>query len=182
MDAQELDGRLFRGGVVLGFNASQLDGDQYRGYDKLGLHAGLKVRYTPPGREKLGIHVEMLYSMRGSNDQLIQNSSSNTQSKIKLDYIAVPFVVSYREWNIDFHVGASYGRLIHSSTNIFTIYAPEDFRQNEVNVLLGATYVFKRNWGATFRFSRSVTNAVLKEVNKDPLLGHWLTFRIEYFF
>lgn len=175
--------RLFKAGIVGGFNASQLDGDQFRGYSKLGAHTGLKIIYQLPSKPKIGLSTEMLFSMKGSSSDLNFSSSNNNQVKIKLNYIEIPLLVSYREWKMDFHTGLSYGRLISSSTSILTTnYLEGDFRKYDLNVLFGATYYFNDNMGATFRYSRSFVNAVKKEVNKDALVGHLLTFRLEYLF
>ncbi len=178
---QEEEVYLFRAGIVAGFNASQLDGDDFRGYDKMGANAGLKIKYFIPSNPKLNIGFEMLYSMKGSSQNLNFNVSS-PQAKIKIDYVEIPIIVGYKEWNIDFHAGMSFGRLLRTSINEFTIYLPEDFKKNDFNILLGATYLINKNWGATLRFSRSVVNLVKKEINKDALLGHLLTFRVEYLF
>lgn len=175
--------RLFRAGIVGGFNASQLDGDQFRGYSKLGAHAGLKVIYQLPAKPKVGLSTEMLFSMKGSSSDLNFSSSNNNQVKITLNYIEIPLLVSYREWKMDFQAGFSYGRLIGSSTSILTTnYLEDDFRKGDMNVLFGTTYYFNENLGATFRYSRSFVNAVKKDVNKDALVGHLLTFRLEYLF
>ncbi len=183
MMAQEENNRAFKAGLVLGFNASQLDGDRFRGYSKLGINAGLKVKYPFPNKPKLGLAVEMLYSMKGSSSDLNFSSNNNNQVKIKLDYIEIPVLVSYTEWKLDFEAGLSYGRLINASTSILTTgYLEDDFRKNEANVLLGATYLINDHIGATFRYTRSFTNAVRKDVNRDALLGHLITFRIEYLF
>jgi hypothetical protein len=176
-------GRLFKAGVVVGFNASQLDGDRFRGYSKLGLHAGLIVKYQLPSKPKVGLGVEMLFSMKGSSEDLNFASTTNTQFKVKMNYIEIPLIVSYKEWNIDFHAGVSYGRLISASTEILTTsYSESDFRKDDMNVLLGATYIFLEDWGVTLRYSHSFVNAVKKDVNKDALVGHLLTFRVEYLF
>ncbi len=180
--AQEEGAGLFKGGGFAGFNASQLDGDNFRGYDKLGLHAGVKVKYYFPKNRKMALHMEMLYSMEGSSENLIQGSSNNTLAKLKLDYIEVPLIFSYREWKIDFYAGMAFARLINSKTNDFAFYTSDDFRKFEMSVILGATYMINENWGTTLRFSRSVTNAVAKGINQDALLGHLLTLRLEYYF
>lgn len=175
--------RLFKAGIVVGFNASQLDGDRFRGYSKLGLHAGLKVKYLLPSKPKIGLGVEMLFSMKGSSQDLnFSAANSNAQFKIKMNYIEIPLLVSYKEWNIDFHAGVSYGRLISATEVYMTTYQDDDFRKDDMNVLLGATYVFLENWGVTLRYSHSFVNAVKKDVNKDALVGHSLTFRVEYLF
>lgn len=181
--AQEDNGRLFQAGIVAGFNASQLDGDRFRGYSKLGAHVGLKVKYQLPSNPKIGLSTEMLLAMKGSSQDLNFSSSNNNQIKIKLNYIEIPLVVSYREWKVDFHAGLSYGRLIAVSNSILSSsYSDEDFRKDDLGIVLGATYLFNENWGATFRFGRSVTNALKKDVNKGALVGHLITFRVEYFF
>ncbi len=171
---------LFKGGIVAGFNAAQLDGDQFRGYSKLGLHAGIKVKYRI--KEKMALHMEMLYSMRGSSEKLKKSSNGNVQTRIKLDYVEIPLLFSYKEWKIDFHSGVSFGRLIRSSTNDFSSFTSESFRKNEISIILGATYLFNEHFGGTLRFARSVTNALKNDVNADALLGHLLTFRVEYYF
>lgn len=181
--AQEDNGRLFQAGIVAGFNASQLDGDLFRGYSKLGAHGGLKVKYQLPSKPKIGLSTEMLFSMEGSSQDINFSSSTNNQVKIKLNYIEIPVLVSYREWKIDFYGGLSYGRLIGASTSILsTGFLAEDFRKDDFGIVLGATYLFDEHWGATFRFSRSFTNAIKKDVGKNALLAHLLTFRVEYFF
>lgn len=181
--AQEDSDRAFQAGIVLGFNASQLDGDLFRGYSKLGLHGGLKVKYQLPSKPKIGLSTEMLFSMKGSSQDLNFSSSNNNQIKIKLNYVEIPVIVSYKEWKVDFHGGIAYSYLIGASTTVLsTGYREEDFKKSDLAVVLGATYLFNENWGATFRFNRSFTNAIKKDVNSNPLLGHLLTFRVEYLF
>ncbi len=178
--AQDESNRAFRASVLLGFNATQLDGDQYRGYDKVGLHGGLGVSYRFPNNPKLGLGTEIIFSAEGSSEKINFSSSNNTQGVISLNYIRIPLLFSFREWKFDFHAGASYGRLIGSDTNEFTIYLADDFRQDDIGIVLGASYMFTDNWALTFRFSRSVMNTVKPEINRDALNGHFLTFRVEY--
>jgi hypothetical protein len=169
-------------GLVVGFNASQLDGDDFRGYSKVGLNAGLAVEYRIPSSKRLGLGLEMLFSMKGSTRKLNPSSGNNVKSTITLNYVEIPVYLRFREWNLDFHGGMSYGRLISSKTNEFTIYLPEDFKKDDLSVVLGVNYRFNEHFGAGARFTRSVVNIVNKEVNKDALVGHLLSFRVGYMF
>ncbi len=176
--AQEESESLFRAGILGGFNASQLDGDSYRGYDKLGASVGLGVKYRLP-EKKISLGMEILYSMRGSVEAL---KVGDAQDKIKLDYIDVPVWVAYREWNIDFQGGLFFGRLINVKTELLGQYEPENFKKIDAGVFLGATYHFNDNFGASLRFTRSFINLMKKEANRNALLNHHLTMRVEYWF
>ncbi|MGB1217258.1 MAG: porin family protein [Saprospiraceae bacterium] len=176
--AQEDGESLFRGGILGGFNASQLDGDSYRGYDKLGASVGLGVKYKLPGK-KISLGMEILYNMRGSVESLKVN---DIQDKIKLDYIDIPVWMAYREWNIDFQGGLFWGRLINVKTELLGLYEPENFKKIDVGLFLGATYHINDNFGASLRFTRSFINLMKKEANRNALLSHHLTIRVEYWF
>ncbi len=186
MDAQDTEpaksDRVFGLGLVLGLNASQMDGDNMGGYDKMGLNTGLKAKYQGFKNPKFTMHLEMLLSQQGSRSNIGFNNPNSIERVFHFNFVEIPIIAYYKEWNIDFHAGASYGRLLSAKPNENVFYLPEDFRGNQVNILAGATYIIREKWGVTARVTRSMNDIVKKEAQKQSLLIHFLTFRLEYMF
>lgn len=166
--------------LVLGLNASQLDGDRLRGFNKLGFRAGLRATTFLSGNKSLGI--EFLFSQKGSVAEFQLGVPTDGLFRIHLNYIEVPFYFNYREWQIDFYGGLSYGRLISSTVDEgITGYASEDFRKDDLNVLLGANYLFNDTWSASLRYTRSVVNLFDNPAkNINSLNSYLFSLQINY--
>jgi len=161
--ACNLQGQTFKAGVVLGFTASQINGDNDAGFNKPGLEGGLKSLVNISTKSDLSL--ELLYSQRGSKQEA--QVDGTTQEIYQTDYIAIPVIYSYKDWvdeeyyRLHFHTGLSYGRLIRAELqNDATEEENQTFidkwRQNDLSVIVGATYFINKNFGLTFRYNRSI--------------------------
>ncbi len=187
----------FKAGLIGGFNLSQIDGDNAAGYERIGMMGG--VRGVAILSNKSELSFELLYSQRGSQSDLDVKSSINP-FKIKLNYIEVPVLFNYLDWEIEdddknkyykmhFTGGFSYGRLLNadvedglpnSDLDIIATY----FRQNDVSIVLGATFYANRHLGFTMRWNRSLI-LLFKETEDTPntqnnFLSKFLTFHAVY--
>jgi hypothetical protein len=192
--------RTFTAGLVAGANASQMDGDGLAGYDKLGLSGGLRV--SVPFRERMKIGLDLLYSQRGSQSKFTLDSEYPI-AFIKLQYLEIPFYISYMDWlstddnNLSYYrvygsAGLSYGRLIRAKAE--TPFQIEDFdfilengttNKNDVSFLLEGGYYFNSNLALGVRFTRSMV-AMFKTdesgLKNNKLIGYFFTFKINYDF
>jgi hypothetical protein len=174
----------FNGTLILGLNASQIDGDLLAGYDKLGLTGGVKLDYRL--EKPWYLSLELLYSARGSQSELIADASLPLR-KISLQYIEMPLLLRYRDWwieeesyyKVDAEAGISYGYLFNSSSSqgSFT-WQTDDFRTNDIGFILGAHYFISKHWGFGVRYTRSITRLYINpETDERDLLGYFLSFR-----
>lgn len=197
----------FGAGIILGLNASQIDGDKRLGFKKPGLNAGLlgNIRLA----NKLDFNLEMLYSQRGSQSELFINDEL-PYFKIKLNYIEIPFMFVYKDWQttgvgevedgvvvseetfyrVHFHAGLSYGRLMNASiiqfnTSTLSQYVTniDKFQINDLSYLVGATFFVKKHFGITVRFNQSLIwnfDAVKNGISAYNLRNRHLTFGLLY--
>ena len=181
--------QTFKAGAIIGLNAAQIRGDASAGFNKLGIMGGLRVAVEVS--EKVDLSLEMLYSQRGSFQQVTNNNPE--EFRITTDYIDVPVAFNYRDWlveegyyRIHFHAGLSYGRLINSGTDDINLNAVvENFNENDISWLAGTSYYFNENLALTARYTRSV-NLLFEGpgtgTNSNSFLGFFLTFHVLYMF
>lgn len=173
-------GSTFQSGVVLGFNASQLDGDGLAGYNKLGLVAGLSGGFYIS--ENWNIRLEMLFSQKGSKIRDNKITQGDVPFRIHLNFLEVPLAVSYDFGSWAAEGGLTYARLIGAKTEASAL-TKNDFKQNDFGFLLGIGYRFDESWGASARFSRSLTDIVNHSaLNTNGLYGHLFSLRANYYF
>ena len=86
-----LFGQHFKGGLLLGFNASQVDGDTYSGYDKFGLMGGVYV-YTPIS-SMFDVQMEIKYMGKGARKRT--SGEDLTQYRSNLNYIEIPILLRF---------------------------------------------------------------------------------------
>lgn len=197
----------FGAGLTLGLNASQIDGDRALGFNKPGFNAGLRgvVRLT----KKFDFGLEMLYSQRGSQSSLFLNTDAY-YFKIKLNYIEIPFMLVYKDWEttgvgevengevvseetyhrVHFHAGLSYGRLYNSSIDQVGasqlaqyITHIDKFEKNDLSYFVGATFFLKKHLGFTVRFNQSIIlnfDAAKNGISAYNLRNRHLTFGFLY--
>ena len=166
----------FSAGVIGGLTASQIDGDDSAGFNKVGLTGGLKA--TTFLTDKMDISFEILFSQRGSVDEIDLNNAF-VQQKLHLNYVEVPVIFGYNDWydeelefyHLQFQVGGSYGRLINSKFNEGTWDTGiiENLNENNVSWLVGATYFLNPNIGFSFRYNSGIT--LLFNTNNFPALN-----------
>jgi len=181
----------FKAGLVLGITAAQINGDNSAKFNKLGINAGLKLNTILTDRSDF--IVEILFSQRGSQTELIP-SSGIQQQKIHLDYIEVPIIYNYKDWldkkedyyKMHFHAGFSYGRLFNTRFDNSPLEeAGPFFRENDFSWLAGITFFTNEHIGIFARYNRSI-NLLFKNTPTNPntnsLLGFFLSFGGNYVF
>ena len=192
-DAQE---QRFKAGVILAGNLAQIDGDNSNGYIKLGISGGLRgvVILT----DKIELSIELLFDQRGSRSQKIFDTNF-FPFRITNNYVSVPVVFNYQDWldkseeyyKLHFHTGFSYGRLISSTikdedANSIFLTLRDHFRQDDVSLLIGATFYTGKHLAVTGRFVRSITplykNGDGPTNVRIPFISKYLTFQLLYMF
>jgi hypothetical protein len=188
----------FGAGLVLGFNAAQVNGDDMGGYNMVGLRTGL--RGTAVLSEQAHLSMDILYSRRGSASSLTPNNVGFPR-KMRLDYIEVPVVYTYKEWlsedasyyRVHFFGGLSYGRLFNLEMEGFGVLEDEadNFHRNDYTATLGATYMVSEKFGLSIAWSRSINflynndkhrNAANIPIYKLPLTGYFFSFQSVFYF
>jgi hypothetical protein len=191
----------FKGGVVLGLTASQIDGDLSAGYNKLGLTSGFRVNARL--KERMDASVEMLFSQRGAQSELIKDEFNPFNYSLTLNYIEVPVQWHYKDWlvegddasdnyyRVSFNAGLSYARFFGSrfkgEPNGISVVAADYLKKDDISFLLGANFFFNRHFGITFRYVRSIGLMYdARDWNPAPAArswnGHCLYFQTCYLF
>ena len=189
----------FRAGAVVGLTASQIDGDLSAGYNKLGLQSGLRVITRLKGRMEASM--EILYTQRGCQNELIPNDYDPNPFALTLNYIEVPIQWHFKDWLIEyddanfnyykvaFNAGLSYARLFSSKAddefNWLNSVAPDYLTKNDLSLVLGANFFVNRHFGFTVRWNRSLV--LLYDSRTSPQGGkswnqHCLYFQTVYVF
>jgi predicted porin len=177
-----LSSQNFFGSAVVGTNISQIDGDDAAGFDRYNLSAGIKIDY--PIKPAVDLSIEFLYSGRGS-----KNTRRNID--INLDYIELPFMISFRDWYIEkdkydkvrADAGVSYGYLFQAGSNDkFSKYI-QDLKKHDVSFIIGATYMFTKHVGLSARYTRSFYKVLINpKLESGGFLSYFTTVRMEYHF
>ncbi len=196
-EAQE---QRFKAGVILGSNLSQIDGDNSNGYLKLGITGGL--RGVAIITDKIELSIEFLFDQRGSRSQKIFDENF-FPFKVTTNYVSVPIIFNFQDWldeseeyyKLHFHAGLSYGRLINYAIDdehdeSILVEISKFFNEDEVAVLVGATFYTGKHLAITGRFTRSLTNLYdYSESDTDgrppvrrPFLSKHLSIHLLYMF
>lgn len=163
----EEEGR-FTASIVAGINLSQIDGDEDGSYSKVGFNGGARggVRFG----DRMELCTEILFSQKGSY-------ISNLDKMYHLDYLEVPVLFYYKDWEavskknkkymrVMIGGGFSYSRLVNTTITERGINQKDipgfvdPFLKNDFMVILDANFFFLRNWGLNVRWSRSLLTIV----------------------
>jgi hypothetical protein len=184
----------FKAGLIFGLNASQIMGDDTGGYHKLGLQGGLRA--TTVLKDKMDLSFELLYSQRGSYDKYGSPVCFDGTLLIRLQYVEVPVVFSYKDWYIedeDYYkvqasAGLSYSRLIQAKAEGSCHDDITDlFNSNDYGFTTGVEYFATRHISFGARWSRSFNLLFNKDKHeglqgRNSLRGYFLSFRGAYTF
>lgn len=158
----------FRASLLAGFNLSQMDGDNYNGFDKFNPQFG--IGGTAVINRQSEVCIELLYHNKGIRTETNPRRVINTKDRlIDLTYVEVPVYFRHNQKEIFpslfFEAGGAFARLVGA-----TVKEPEvvedglvisglenDFKNNEISMLLGMGYQFTEHIGARFRYSFSLT-------------------------
>jgi hypothetical protein len=162
--------RLFKGGVIIGGNASQMDGDEAIGYNLLGLRLGLRAAMAL--QDKMEISMDIVYSQRGSKTTTSDYITYPFQ--FRLNYLEVPVLFHYGDWDakdVDgntyykmvFSGGLSYSRLFSSDVDETFVHAAtlgksaflNTLAKDDIGWVLGVDFNFTSHWGLEARFVKS---------------------------
>ena len=184
--AQAPEQRTFSATVIAGFNASQIDGDKTAGYNKLGLNVGARAGIILGKRWETSF--EILFSQQGARKKVILGSAE--RFKCHLNYISVPLLIHFKDWEIVneknqlyqrfwFGAGISYNRLMSGyiddlNGKIFIAdITGNPFRKNHVTLMADINFFFTRNWGINLRYERAPMN-IRENMYYNP---HMIVFR-----
>jgi len=155
----------FNTGLVLGINFSQIDGDYFHGYNKKGIRAGLKSMYYID--EKIDLTTGVYFVQRGSRFEgsLANKSAPMPDRKIHLNYIEVPFTLTFKSYKKRFDLGGSFSRLFSSQvTEVIRPFLNDisyasyegQFRKNEINLIAAINYFFLRKFGIGVQYTHQL--------------------------
>jgi hypothetical protein len=103
--------QMFKGQVLGGMNISQVDGDEAFGFKKIGLNTGVGV--IAPVYKNWALSLETIYTQKGSKQKAQFYDSLDGSYKLYLNYVEVPFMISYTDKEIvSAGAGLSWGRLV----------------------------------------------------------------------
>jgi len=149
----------FKAGVLAGINASQVSGDSYSGFDKAGLLLGLYSNFDVS--EKVKLQFEINYSQKGSRKNPKTSEGDHESFLLRLNYIEIPLMARFQHKSFSFEGGAYYGRLVkeYMEDEDGAHPIPEQFNQfkeNDIGVLVGINYNFTEHIIMNWRFSNSI--------------------------
>jgi Outer membrane protein beta-barrel domain len=161
----------FKGGLVLGLNASQIDGDKMAGYDKAGLEAGTYV-YTELTK-RWNIQMELHYDGKGSSSP----KDADVFQRNRLNYIELPLLGQYALIkNVKLQFGVSGGYLFHATHNIGDGSGYSDFTSSFNKIELAGfggvnlTYLDPINFN--IRYSYSIFPIFTPPYTSSAILGN----------
>jgi len=158
-----LFGQHFKGGLLLGFNASQVDGDTYSGYDKFGLMGGVYV-YTPIS-SMFDVQMEIKYMGKGARKPT--NSEDLTQYKSNFNYLEIPVLLRLNtQKKIGLEGGLGFGYLFSYSISdeygVLPSSSIPKFKTFELSSIVGISYQFAPRFLVNMRYSYSILSIVEK--------------------
>ncbi len=174
----------FRGGIILGVNATQVDGDDYAGYHKLGLNGGFAAQL--PVSKKFFFSTEILYTQKGAKSRTFQGIP--LQYRIKLNYAEIPLLFNFQEKHaVNFGLGLSYGRLIKIREFIDAIEQDpfEDFKRNDIAGVANGNYLISDHLQLNLRFAYSLIPIGYSPASNfvtRAMFNNVLSFRLGYVF
>jgi len=156
--AQRDDERVFRAGVILGFNATQIDGDDFGGFNKFGLNSGAIVHFMFSSRYSLSTSI--LYSQKGAKSSLNLKNSA-IRREIILDYIDIPIQFNYHDKEIAvFSGGLAIGRVVRYKQylNDLPLHETEEnpYYDWSLSGVLNVTFLIKKQFGINLHFQYSI--------------------------
>lgn len=179
-----LKAQNFKLGLVSGVNISKFGSNEIvkQPYNHFGHKLGGRVGIDIKRRVRTSI--DILYSRKGNVTEL--GGYTLPYKKLRLDYIDIPFMLTYLDWMEDpdeedyyklhFSIGAAYARLInHLAINNLDvdITNQSSFNKSDWSVLAGLTYYPSEHFGINLQYSYSLPNLVELEVLPKMKHRNW---------
>ena len=148
--------------------------------------------------------MEILYSQRGCQNELIKGDFDPFPFSLTLNYIEVPIQWHYKDWlveydeekynyyRVSFNAGLSYARLFSTKEDtqlngLVDAVAPDYLKKDDLSLVLGVNFFASRHLGFTVRFNRSLVLLYdPRKYNPAPAAKAWnqhcLYFQTVYLF
>ncbi|WMX14749.1 outer membrane beta-barrel protein [Aureispira sp. CCB-E] len=162
---KEEEGR-FTASIVAGVNISQIDGDDAWGYRKVGFNGGARGGIL--FGERMELCTEILFSQKGSVATPNSSRSGNAYT-VHMDYIEVPVLFYYKDWQatdaknrnymrVMIGGGFSYSQLLNLGIQNSSGLQNNSFSKSDFMFMLDANFFLHRNWGINVRWARSLAS------------------------
>ncbi len=161
---EDVEEKVFRGGVILGANFTQVDGDSYYGYHKVGVNTGAIV--NAHFHKHVGASLELLYAQRGSRGQTKYESAGIgtyiEKYHMNLNYVEVPVLLHFYYKRFDAEIGAAYARLVRASEWVQSdrqVVIDNDrnyFDKTDLSYIVGLSRRMYKNLYLNVRFQYSI--------------------------
>ncbi len=145
---------------------SQINGDNLGGYNLPGANLGAFTDYSISDRAKLLF--ELAFVQKGARDAISDSSSFN---KIRLNYLEIPLLYSYK-WNqLSMELGPGFDLLINSKeeSNGFETESDPPYYQFGASAIVGVTWHFTDQFKVSFRTNNSIS--LIRESNIPSGVG-----------
>lgn len=139
---------------------SQIYGDNLAGYNLPGANIGGFTDYS--FNDRANIQLELAFLQKGARDAISDSSSFN---KVRLNYLEIPLVFSYK-WNqLSIELGPALDILITSSeeSNGFSVQSDPPYYNYTLSSIVGLTWHFTEKYKISFRSNNSLS--VIRESN-----------------
>lgn len=176
----------FDGGIALGASATQVDGDDWGGFTKIGLVAGAYIKTDIS--DNIGFQIDLHYIDKGSKNRKDPDNPGESQFKIKLRYVQMPFMGYYhfrKRYNIELGIAPAYlisSKILENGEELPDYYKYKPF---DLSALLGLRVYLNEHISTNLRFMYSVLTIT---DDSDPTYNHpnqfnnLLTFTLNYEF
>lgn len=141
--------------LTAGVSPSQVHGDQYSGFHKVGIigGAGIETVFS----EKTSMNLSFLFIQKGSQKNQNLTKGDLTAYYLNLNYIEVPFLITYTQQKFIFDTGISAAYLINyyeaDQNMVYTGIFP--FQKFDYSVKVGLGVNINQKWFVNFRSSNS---------------------------
>lgn len=145
----------FRGGVVAGLATTQVSGDDLGGFHKVGPFVGGFLRAEI--NEHWSGKMEIAYTQKGSR-KIPRADQGNTFYTLKLNYIEVPLIASYKLGKFNYEFGPSIGTLLNYQefTEVGNFFPERPFHKVELSINAGIAFDLAKNMTLTWRLNNSI--------------------------
>ena len=164
--------QVFNTGLIAGISGSQIEGDGYGGYRKLGFIGGGFVGLDLS--EKVSSQFEIYFINKGSFDAAHPDKGDYDKLSINLNYIEVPFFLSYKSNKIKFEAGLYLAKLVGTPKledefdPVFVNQYP--FKSFDFGGLIGASYQINERFSFNLRSKNSIV-PIRDFQNQDQNVG-----------
>lgn len=156
----------FTASILAGINISQIDGDDAWGYRKVGFNGGARGGIL--FGERMELCTEILFSQKGSVATPNSSRSRNAYT-IHMDYIEVPVLFYYKDWQatdaknrnymrVMIGGGFSYSQLLNLGIQNSSGLQDNSFSKSDFMFMLDANFFLHKNWGINVRWARSLAS------------------------